>query len=117
MSLEVLGISFDAQNAAALAGFWSRVLARDLGDDATEEFASIAPSRGDGGPLLMFRRVPEGKTVKNRVHFDLKADDVQAETRRLIALGARELRSFGENNNQWVSFADPEGNEFDLVPA
>jgi predicted enzyme related to lactoylglutathione lyase len=55
--------------------------------------------------------------VKNRVHFDLAADDVHAETRRLIALGARELRSFGENNNRWVSFADPEGNEFDLVPS
>jgi predicted enzyme related to lactoylglutathione lyase len=117
MSLEVLGISFDAQDAAALAGFWSRVLERDLGEDATEEYASISPGPGSSGPQLMFHKVPEGKTVKNRVHFDLAADDVHAETRRLIALGARELRSFGENNNRWVSFADPEGNEFDLVPS
>jgi predicted enzyme related to lactoylglutathione lyase len=117
MSLEILGISFDAQNAAALAGFWSRVLEWELSDDATADFATIAPSRDSSEPVLMFHKVPEGKTVKNRVHFDLKAGDVHAETRRLIALGARELRSFGDNNNQWVSFADPEGNEFDLVPA
>ena len=63
----------------------------------------------------MFHKVPEGKTVKNRVHLDLQAADVVAEADRLTSLGAKQIRSLAENNNRWISFADPEGNEFDLV--
>jgi predicted enzyme related to lactoylglutathione lyase len=63
----------------------------------------------------MFHRVPEDKTVKNRVHFELQAADVAAEADRLISLGAKQIRSLGENNNRWISFIDPEGNEVDLV--
>jgi predicted enzyme related to lactoylglutathione lyase len=63
----------------------------------------------------MFHKVPEGKTVKNRVHFDLQAADVVAEADRLTSLGAQQIRSLAENNNRWISLRDPEGNEFDLV--
>jgi hypothetical protein len=55
----------------------------------------------------MFHRVPEGKTVKNRVHFDLQTADVAAEADRLTRLGAKQIRSLGENNNRWISFIDP----------
>ncbi|HEY2503903.1 MAG TPA: VOC family protein [Mycobacterium sp.] len=116
MSISVLAISFDAHNAAQLAHFWAQALHRTLNDGATEDFASIASdtdSRFAG--LLMFHEVPEGKTVKNRVHFDLKAADVLAEADRLTRLGAQQIRSLAENNNRWISFLDPEGNEFDLV--
>jgi predicted enzyme related to lactoylglutathione lyase len=63
----------------------------------------------------MFHKVPEAKTVKNRVHFDLQAADIEVEADRLTALGAKQIRSLAENNNRWISFIDPEGNEFDLV--
>ena len=63
----------------------------------------------------MFHRVPEGKTVKNRMHLDLQAADVAAEADGLTSLGAKQIRSLAENNNRWISFTDPEGNEFDLV--
>jgi predicted enzyme related to lactoylglutathione lyase len=63
----------------------------------------------------MFHKVPEGKTVKNRVHLDLRAADMLAETERLTSLGAQQIRSPAENNNRWISWLDPEGNEFDLV--
>ncbi|MCU1701116.1 MAG: hypothetical protein JWR34_7179 [Mycobacterium sp.] len=63
----------------------------------------------------MFHHVPEGKTVKNRVHLDLKTADVNAEADRFIGLGAKQTRSLSENNDRWISFTDPEGNEFDLV--
>jgi hypothetical protein len=49
------------------------------------------------------------------VHFDLQAADVAAEADRLTRLGAKQIRSLGENNNRWISFIDPEGKEFDLV--
>ena len=63
----------------------------------------------------MFHKVPEGKTVKNRVHLDLRAADVLSEIERLTSLGAQQIRSLAENNNRWISWLDPEGNEFDLV--
>ena len=53
--------------------------------------------------------------VKNRVHFDLQTAEVLAEADRLTSLGAHQTRSLAENNNRWISFVDPEGNEFDLV--
>jgi predicted enzyme related to lactoylglutathione lyase len=49
------------------------------------------------------------------MHFDLEAADVLTEADRLTSLGAKQIRSLAENNNRWISFIDPEGNEFDLV--
>jgi len=116
MSISVLAISFDAHNAAELARFWAQALHRTVNDGATEDFASIAADADSRlGPLLMFHKVPEGKTVKNRVHFDLEAAEVLTEADRLTSLGAKQVRSLAENNNRWISFLDPEGNEFDLV--
>jgi hypothetical protein len=59
--------------------------------------------------------VREGKTVKNRVHVDLKTADVHAEADRLTNLGAHQVRSLSENDDRWISFTDPAGNEFDLA--
>jgi predicted enzyme related to lactoylglutathione lyase len=116
MSISILAISFDARDAVRLAHFWAQALHRTVNDGATEDFASIAADTDTGlGPLLMFHKVPEAKTVKNRVHFDLQAADVLAEADRLTSLGAQQTRSLAENNNRWISFQDPEGNEFDLV--
>jgi predicted enzyme related to lactoylglutathione lyase len=116
MSISVLAISFDARNAARLAHFWVQTLHRTVSDGATEDFASIAADTDSRlGPVLMFHKVPEGKTVKNRVHFDLQAADVLAEAGRLTSLGTQQIRSLAENDNRWISFLDPEGNEFDLV--
>jgi predicted enzyme related to lactoylglutathione lyase len=116
MSISVLALSLDAHNAAQLAQFWAEALHRTVNDGATEDFASIAADTDSRlGPLLMFHKVPEGNTVKNRMHFDLKAAEVLTETDRLTSLGAKQVRSLAENNNRWISFIDPEGNEFDLV--
>jgi hypothetical protein len=116
VSVSVLAISFDAHDAAQLARFWAQVLHRTVNDGATEEFASIAAGTdSQRGPLLMFHKVPEGKIAKNRVHVDLQAADVVAEGDRLTGLGAKQIRSLAENNNRWISFTDPEGNEFDLA--
>jgi predicted enzyme related to lactoylglutathione lyase len=116
MSISVLAISFDAHNAAELAQFWAEALHRTVNDGATEDFASIAADTDSRlGPLLTFHKVPEDKMVKNRVHFDLEAAEVLAEADRLTSLGAKQVRSLAENDNRWISFTDPEGNEFDLV--
>jgi len=66
------------------------------------------------GPDLLFLRVPEGKTVKNRLHLDLRPDDQQAELARLLALGARRV-DIGQDDPSWIVLQDPEGNEFCVV--
>jgi hypothetical protein len=62
---------------------------------------------------LTFARVPEGKTVKNRLHLDVNPTDREQdeEVRRLLELGARRA-DVGQCEQSWVVLADPEGNEF-----
>jgi hypothetical protein len=64
--------------------------------------------------LPCFQLVPESKVVKNRMHLDLRCDDLEAETERLVDLGARVLATTGPRPG-WVVLADPEGNEFCLA--
>ena len=72
------------------------------------------PDDPDRGPRrrILFQQVPEKKTVKNRVHFDVKVDDVEADVARLVAAGATLLHRGQEGPSRWVTLADPEGNEF-----
>src|SRR4029077_12343957 len=105
-----------AHDVSQLAHFWAQALHRTVNDSATEEFASIAAGTDSRlGSMLTFHKVPEGKTVKNRLHIDLQAADIVADADRLTSLGAQQIRSLAENNNRWISLRDPEGNEFDLV--
>jgi len=63
---------------------------------------------------VLFQLVPESKTVKNRIHFDVNVgpDNVEAEHDRLIAAGATFLHRGRQGPHSWVTLADPEGNEF-----
>jgi hypothetical protein len=65
-------------------------------------------------PTLTFVRVPEGKTVKNRLHMDVNATDREQdeEVARLLALGASHADVGQGDDVSWVVLADPEGNEF-----
>ncbi|MDX6673011.1 MAG: hypothetical protein QOH11_429, partial [Solirubrobacteraceae bacterium] len=56
-----------------------------------------------------------GKTVKNRLHLDLISAQYGAESERLLTLGATRIRDVEKGSAHWTTFADPEGNEFDLV--
>ncbi|MGW3286954.1 VOC family protein [Streptomyces sp. NPDC001002] len=66
------------------------------------------------GRRLLFQRVPEAKSVKNRLHLDLHPGPElrDGEVERLEGLGASVLRRVKENGGEWVVMADPEGNEF-----
>jgi Glyoxalase-like domain len=65
-------------------------------------------------PRMLFQAVPEEKTVKNRVHLDIRvgADRREAEVARLVGLGATELWRQSQGPYEWVTLADPQGNEF-----
>ncbi len=67
-----------------------------------------------GAPRVLFQWVPEGKTVKNRVHLDIRigADDLDTVVARLAGRGATELHRGNQGPSVWVTMTDPEGNEF-----
>ena len=117
MSTSVVGLSIDCADAAALARFWSEALGRPVNPGADAERAAIDATDPASGPRLSFQRVPEPKTVKNRLHLDLRTDRFEAESAHLAALGATAIRSFDRPTIRWTTFADPEGNEFDLIAA
>jgi hypothetical protein len=116
MSLSIVQVVFDCDNAERLAGFWSEVLERPVDDGAAPFFATIG--RGGAGLTLMFIKVPESKQVKNRLHLDLHGSDGQdgpAEVQRVIGLGAKQVSEHREYGLHWVTLSDPEGNEFDVA--
>jgi predicted enzyme related to lactoylglutathione lyase len=110
-------VSVDATDPAALARFYSAVLDLSVADKG-DDWAQLAPS-APGAPTVLFLRVPEGKApVKNRIHLDLRVDDVAAATARCEALGATRItEGVLAGPFTWQVMRDPEGNEFCLCPA
>ena len=82
------------------------------------EGAAIYPDSDPGPerPRIYFQHVAEAKTVKNRVHLDIRVgadgEDVDALRDRLVARGATILHTGRQGPHTWVTMADPEGNEF-----
>jgi catechol 2,3-dioxygenase-like lactoylglutathione lyase family enzyme len=117
MTSRISHTSIDAADAYAQSVWWSKVLGfREDPDDPNEpghEMCLIMPE--DRDPVLLFITVPEGKEVKNRLHFDLRPVDRSRdeEVERLLALGATQVADFRRDDGMgWVTLADPEGNEF-----
>ncbi len=87
--------------------------------DGRKAFAEAAACRDPSGrlPRVLFQRVPEPKTVKDRIHLDMHVPvgDLAATTERVLALGATKLWDGQQGPQTWVTYADPEGNEFCLA--
>lgn len=109
--------SIDCRDAYTLACWWREVLdytedPEDPDSPGDEECLIVSP---DGTHQVLFIEVPETKTVKNRIHFDLRPREGKrdAEVDRLRALGAAEVDDRrNPDGTGWVVLADPEGNEF-----
>jgi predicted enzyme related to lactoylglutathione lyase len=92
-----------------LGRWWAEALRWVVVDDGPVEFEiRQAPDRLPG---LLFLRVPDAKSGKNRLHIDLRPDDHDAEVARLMSMGATRV-DIGQGEATWVVLADPEGNEF-----
>jgi Glyoxalase-like domain len=125
-------ITVDARDPRRLAAFWAVALGyvlqpplpgyliRSAGADE-EQYTAIVDPTGLG-PRLLFQRVPEPKTIKNRVHLDVNAGHgagdrrraVRAHVAQLVAAGATVVREMNEASGWWMVLTDPEGNEFCL---
>ena len=116
MTNTIYGLSIDATDAAALAGFWAATLGREVGAGATAVYAEVTIDAATASvPRLLFHQVPEGKAGKNRLHLDLVAAEWDSEMDRLSGLGANRIRDVENGGARWTTMADPEGNEFDLI--
>ncbi|MBB6550921.1 VOC family protein [Nonomuraea rubra] len=141
-SVRQVQVAFDCASPERVARFWCEVLGY-VAPPPPEGFASwddfnqsLPPERRDAwfacsdpsgvGPRLYFQRVPEGKTVKNRLHLDVRVGTglvgeerlaaLEAECARLIPLGAVRVRLLpaDEENESVLVMQDVEGNEFCL---
>lgn len=117
MTSLVRKITFDCLDPYRLAQFWSEVTGyqEDPDDPNLPDHIEHLILPPDGGPGLLFVTVPDGKTVKNRLHLDLQPRDRtrDQEVERLLGLGATLVDDRRVPDGKgWVVLADPEGNEF-----
>ena len=117
MNIRIQCLCVDSAHPSKSADFWEAALGWRRTHDTDDEVVLEPPagSPEDGvAPDLLFLKVPESKTVKNRLHLDLRPADQAAEVARLEALGARRV-DIGQGDVSWVAMADPDGNEFDVL--
>jgi hypothetical protein len=113
--IEVQCVTVDCADPYGLASWWGEALGLPLGESDKPGDDEVMLDTGRY-PFLLFIRVPEGKTVKNRLHLDVSATGGgtrDKEVERLIALGATLYEDHRQpDGTGWVTMLDPEGNEF-----
>jgi hypothetical protein len=112
MTSRTANFSIDAHDPLAQVAWWAQVL--DDFQPAADGDDEEAGLTGPGGRSLLFLKVPESKTVKNRMHMCLRpADrDRDGEVERLLGIGATMVNDLRRPDGGWAVLADPEGNEF-----
>jgi catechol 2,3-dioxygenase-like lactoylglutathione lyase family enzyme len=111
-----LVVVIDCSDLDRSAEFWTGVLGYARGDSSGGPYLSLDPAGGEGAAILL-QRVPEDKRGKNRVHLDLRTDDLESEVERVLGLGAVVLtgQPVSEDGWRWHILADPDGNEFCIL--
>jgi hypothetical protein len=125
MAAREFQVTFDCAAPSTVASFWSAVLEYEMDVRSDEDWAAATDPAGTG-PRLYFQKVPEGKTVKNRLHLDVRVGAglvgaerltvLEAECARLVQLGATRVRLLPADteNESCMVMQDVEGNEFCL---
>jgi catechol 2,3-dioxygenase-like lactoylglutathione lyase family enzyme len=106
----IAALGVDCADPPALARWWSRLLGGEVELDDDGDATLHTP----GGLAIDFFRVPEAKTVKNRLHLDLRSADLAEATAQAVALGATRADDIYDGG-RWQVLRDPEGNEFCLL--
>jgi predicted enzyme related to lactoylglutathione lyase len=115
VSLSVAALTIDCADPAALADFWGKALGRPVSPGAVAGDTAVDATDPASGPRMLLHNAPEPKTAKNSLHLVLVTDHYDEEIERVTGLGARPLNETKLPAVRWTTFADPEGNEFDLV--
>ena len=112
-----LGLVLDCSDPLKLAEFWAPALDYvSVGEVGS--YVALFPN-GRPGPKLLLQRVSEPKVAKTRMHLDIEVPDIEAEAKRLVALGATRVQdeTLSEHGSTWILMKDPEGNEFCVCDA
>ncbi|MET9253566.1 VOC family protein [Streptomyces sp. NPDC003717] len=124
MTSRLTELVVDCRDPERLAAFWCEALGFKVIDRSEDkvEIGSWVPTVEEVRdrqmpPTVVFVRVPEGKTAKNRLHLDISPIDgsTDDEAARLLGLGATKVDVGQGAGRNWVVMADPEGNEFDVL--
>jgi hypothetical protein len=112
MSSRVDTISIDCADPRLLAAFWAAALGyqiKDEWDDGPDDQGARIDDPSNPRMRVLFQKIPDTKTVKNRIHFDLRPSRTRdEEVERLKRLGAIELEGFGGPEATWKVLQDPE---------
>ena len=116
MASRIDSIAIDCHDIRLVADFWTGVLGWEITEVEGDDYLSIGPADGST-PTIDFLRVPEAKTIKNRLHLDLRADGTTTadEIARVESLGATRVDIGQDPSVTWTVLADPEGNEFCIL--
>jgi hypothetical protein len=117
MTCHLLAVCFDANRPVRLARFWAGVLGWEVADDSPYGIALLPGD--DTGFRIRFRPTLEQKSGQNQMHFDLTStspEDQQQTVARSLELGARHIDIGQRPEEGHVVLADPEGNEFRVLP-
>jgi len=120
MTVQLVALTFDANDPAALARFWAGVLGRELVGDPDDSSVFVLPPSDDTGFRIEFAPTQEPKTRPNQIHFDLTSqslEEQQATVARALELGGRRIDIGQGPDADHVVMADPEGNEFCVIGA
>ncbi|WP_330331863.1 VOC family protein [Streptomyces sp. NBC_00536] len=105
-------IVVDCREPKALVRFWARM----LGVEAVDRDRGWSHVELPGGARLAFQPVPEEKAGKNRLHLDIRVDDIGGAVAEAVGLGAvRVGGTVTDDQGAFQTMRDPEGNEFCLV--
>ena len=141
---EFFQVVFDANDPQELAAFWAKALnyefqlpppefetwdefADKMGipEEDRDKLVAIVPK--SVGNRILFQKVPEGKTAKNRVHIDVpsgaernaprleRVAAIEEKVNELVDAGATQRETHSEFGTDWTVMQDPEGNEFCVV--
>ena len=117
MPSKIIAVAVDCVDTDTLIHFWSAVFGTQEVSRWTDTDGAEYVEVGTGlGATLLLQPVPEAKKGKNRLHLDLAptTGGQYDEVRRLVDLGASVVSD--EDRHRWVVMADPEGNEFCVLP-
>lgn len=115
MGLAPDALAFDCASPLTVATFWAEALGYEIDIDPDDPEDDLVFLRDPSGSTrgMYFQSVPEPKTVKNRVHLDVRPTETMAvEVERLTGLGATVRGYIEEGGSFWTQMRDPEGNEF-----
>lgn len=110
--LKLVCITVDAQNPKNLSAFWHGMLGGKLEHEGEEQYWLEFEN---GEPDILFLKNLDSKSSKNRLHFDLRPTDQDAEIEKAILLGATHVNIGQKGDESWKVLSDVEGNEFCIL--